>query len=86
MRGVLSLARKHSASIIEEACTLAVVRHVRSSKIVREIVERLEEKKLPDKQTSLPVLTQAHELIRPLQDYSLFFEEHALQERADSLH
>ena len=86
MRGVLSLARKHSAAIIEEACTLAVERHVRSSKIVREVVERLEDKKLPDKQTSLPVLTQAHDLIRPLKDYSLFFEEHARQEKADSLH
>jgi transposase len=86
MRGVLSLARKHSSSIIEEACALAVNRRVRSSRIVREIVERLEEKKLSDKQISLPVLTQAHELIRPLKDYSLFFEEHALQEDADPLH
>lgn len=86
MRGVLSLARKHPAAIIEEACTLAVDRRVRSSKIVREIVERLEERGLPNKQASLPILTQSHELIRPLQDYSLFFEEHALQERSGSLH
>ncbi len=87
MRGVLSLARKHSAALIEEACTLAVKRHVRSSKLVREIVERLEEKKFSNKQMSLPTLTQAHELIRPLKDYSLFFEEHALQEEdTDLLH
>lgn len=86
MRGILSLARKHPAVIIEEACTLAVERRVRSSKIVREIVERLEEKKNSNKQTSLPTLTQTHELIRPLKDYSLFFEEHALQEGANLLH
>lgn len=77
MRGVLSLARKHSAAVIEEACAAAVLRRVRSSKIVREIVERLEEK-VGTTQTSLP-LTQLHELIRPLKDYDLFFEKHALQ-------
>lgn len=86
MRGVLSLARKHPAAIIEEACSLAVARGVRSSKIVREIVERLEEKNLPNKQASLPIFTQSHELIRPLEDYSLFFEEHANREESGSLH
>jgi hypothetical protein len=85
MRGVLSLARKHPAAVIEEACGLAVSRHVRSSKIVREIVERLEEKGLGEKQNSLP-LTQTHEIIRPLRDYALFVEEHALQERTGPLH
>lgn len=85
IRGVLSLARKHHAAVIEEACALAVVRRVRSSKTVREIVERLEEEKGGAKQTSLP-LTQSHELIRPLKDYDLFFEKHALQKNTDSIH
>lgn len=86
MRGILSLARKHPASLIEEACTLAVDRRVRSCKIVREIVERLEAKALPKAQAPLPILTQSHELIRPLQDYALFFEEHALQGKAGTFH
>lgn len=85
MRGILSLVRKHPAAVIEEACVLAVGRRVRSSKTVREIVERLEEKEGGAKQTS-PPLTQSHELIRPIQDYASFFEEHALQEKAGSLH
>lgn len=85
MRGILSLTRKHQAAVIEEACALAVCRRVRSSKTVREIVERLEENRCAAKQTSLP-LTQSHELIRSLKDYDSFFEKHALQEKADSLH
>ena len=84
MRGILSLARKHSASVIEEACALAVVRRVRSSKIVREIVERLEEK--ADATQTLLSLTQSHELIRSLKDYDLFFERYAFQEKTSSLH
>lgn len=76
MRGVLSLARKHQASLIEKACSLAIDRHVRSSKIVRELVERLEEKEADKNKTSLPVLIQSHELIRSPDDYGLFFEQH----------
>jgi transposase len=72
MRGILSLARKHEASLIEKACLLAVDRQVRSSKIVRELVERLE-----DKNKTLPVLVQSHTLIRSLDDYGLFFEKHS---------
>lgn len=84
MRGILSLVRKHHATVIEEACALAVPRRVRSSKIVREIVEGLEEKaKAP--QIS-PTLTQLHDLIRPLKDYELFFEEHALRKNAGTIH
>lgn len=86
MRGILSLTRKHSAAIIEEACSLAVTSHIRSSRIVREIVERLEGNRLPDKQMSLPIFTQSHKLIRPPEDYALFFEEHALKDEGELLH
>jgi len=75
MRGILSLARKHQASLIESACALAVDRQVRSSKTVRELVERLEE---TEKKISLPVLVQSHALIRSPDDYARFFEKHAL--------
>ncbi len=80
MRGVLSLARRHRADLIEKACSLAIDRHVRSSKIVRELVERLEEKEAKEK-TFLPVLVQSHELIRSPNDYARFFEKHAHQEK-----
>lgn len=79
MRGILSLARKHQAPLIEKACSLAIDRHIRSSKIVRELVERLEE---TDKnKIALPVLVQSHTLIRSPDDYARFFEKHAHQEK-----
>lgn len=84
MRGILSLVRKHHATVIEEACALAVLRRVRSSKIVREIVEGLEEKATAPQIS--PTLTQLHDLIRPLKDYDLFFEEHALRKNAGTIH
>ena len=79
MRGVLSLARKHQASLIEKACSMAVDRHVRSSKTVRELVERLEEKETGKNKVPLPVLIQSHALIRSPDDYARFFEKHAHQ-------
>lgn len=76
MRGILSLAKRHSAPVIEEASRMAIDRYVRSSKTVRELVLRLEEKGNKEKQqTFLPALTQSHDLIRPPNDYALFWEE-----------
>jgi transposase len=85
MRGVLALARKHPAAIIEEACALAVMRRVRSSKIVREIIERLEEERTGEKRDAMS-LTQCHALIRPLQDYALFIGEHARRDTTEFIH
>lgn len=79
MRGILSLARRHAAALIERACALAIDRHVRSSKTVRELVERLEE--TGKNKVALPVLIQSHALIRSPNDYALFFEKHAHQEK-----
>jgi len=79
MRGVLSLARKHQSSLIEKACSLALDRHVRSSKVVKELVEKLEETE--KNKTTLPVLVQSHALIRSPDDYARFFEKHAHQEK-----
>lgn len=82
MRGILSLARRHAAPLIEKACTMALDRHVRSSKTVRELVERLEEKESMGKnQIALPILIQSHALIRSPDDYARFFEKHAHQEK-----
>lgn len=84
MRGILSLARKHRADLIEKACSLALDRHVRSSKIVRELVERLEEKETAKNKLSLPVLIQSHTLIRSPDDYGLFFEKYSQHSLASS--
>ena len=86
MRGVISLARKHCATLIEKACEIAVRRRVRSSKTVRKLVEELEEKKLQKESAQLTFLTQSHELIREPKDYAHFFESHALQIKTGSLH
>lgn len=86
MRGVVSLARKHSAALIEKACEIAVCRRVQSSKTVRKLVEELEEKGLQKGSAQLTSLTQSHELIRSPQDYARFFESHALQIKTGSLH
>lgn len=80
MRGILSLVKKHSASLIERASSMALDRHVRSSKSVRELVERLEVKENKEKQQKnicLPLLAQNNELIRDPHDYAQFFETHA---------
>ena len=85
MRGILSLARRHAASLIEKASAMALERHVRSSRTVRELVERLEEKEKKENPVPLPVLTQSHELIRSPEDYALFWERHALSGKTTSL-
>lgn len=75
MRGILSLARKHPASLIEKACGMAIDRHVRSSRIVRELVEKFGEKE--NNKIVLPVLVQSHTLIRSPDDYGIFFEKYS---------
>lgn len=83
MRGILSLARRHAAPLIEKACAMALDRHVRSSKTVRELVERREE--TGENKKSPVLLIQSHALIRSPDDYARFFEKHALQEKPASL-
>lgn len=75
MRGIVSLAKKHSAILIELAAKIALERCVRSSKTVRELVERLENK-TKEATPLLPEITQSHELIRKPSEYALFWEAH----------
>ena len=84
MRGILSLSRKHHASLIERACALALDRHVRSSKTVREMIERYEAAARETAEV-LPAFTQSHTLIRSPEDYARFFEKHAQQGKTASL-
>lgn len=78
MRGIVGLARKHSAAMIEEAARLGIERHVRKSSTLRHIVEHLEKSQAQENQKRQlpPALTQTHELIRDPSDYSLFWEAH----------
>jgi hypothetical protein len=83
MRGILSLARKHSAAKIEEASRQGIERRIRQSSTIRNIVENLEKSEAEEnkkQQPQLPMLTQTHELIRDPLDYGMFWQIHALQE------
>lgn len=77
MRGIVSLTRHYSADLIETASKLALEKGVRSSRAVREIVDRLSKTKSPQQ---LVLLTEAHALIRPMRDYEAFFRQHAAKE------
>jgi transposase len=77
IRGILSLAKKHSAALIEEASRQGIERRVRKSSTIRHMVESLEKNETGEKQQmSLPTLTQTHELIRDPSDYARFFQAH----------
>jgi len=85
MWGILALADKYPARILEQACAAALAGNVRSSKQLRVIAHRLLEQALARleqaPQGELP-LTQEHTLIRPATDYSEFFT-HSARASAD---
>ena len=80
MWGILALAQKYPARILEQACAQALAGNVRSSKQVRLIADRVFEQALARleqaPQAQLP-LTQEHALIRPASEYSAFFTQSA---------
>ena len=86
MWGILALADKYPASILEQACAAALAGNVRSSKQLRVIANRLFEQALARLQQApqgeLP-LTQEHTLIRPASHYSEFFT-HSARASADA--
>ncbi len=86
MWGILALASKYPARILEQACALAVAANVRSSKQLRVIADPVLEQALARleqaAQGELP-LTQEHALIRPACDYSEFFT-HSARASADA--
>ena len=77
MRGIVSLTRHYSAPLIETASKLALEKGVRSSRQVREIVDRLAK---AQNTKQLMLLTEAHALIRPMAEYEEFFRQHAAEE------
>jgi len=77
MQGIVALARKHCTVHIEEAARMALDHGLSSSRIIRNLVEKLDKAATPEASSSSETLTQEHSLIRSPQDYALFFETHA---------
>lgn len=77
MQGIVALARKHCAAHIEQAARMALDHGLSSSRIIRNLVEKLDKAATPAAASSSEALTQEHRLIRSPQDYALFFETHA---------
>ncbi|MPW23109.1 IS21 family transposase [Paraburkholderia sp. CNPSo 3157] len=76
MWGIVGLAKRYPARLVEQACDHALRHHVYRYRQVRAIVERLFEQALERldsaPQLALP-LTQEHPLIRPAAEYSELF-------------
>jgi hypothetical protein len=76
MWGIVALAKKYPAWLVEQACDHALRHHLYRYRQVRAVVERLFEQALErlDRapQLALP-LTQEHALIRPGDEYGEFF-------------
>lgn len=76
MWGILALAKRYPARIVEEACRVALAGNVRSSKQVRAIADRVFEQalaRLDEAPQGELALTQSHPLIRPATEYTEFF-------------
>lgn len=73
MWGLVGLANKHAASLVEQACQQALRAGLTTLKAVTTIVHQLSEQESRDQLSLLPTLTQQHELIRGAQHYADFF-------------
>jgi transposase len=88
MWGIVGLARnsRYPKRLIEQACGLALEQGVRSSKAIRQTVESLLDEAIArldaDAGTSRAtfMLTQAHELIRPTDEYAEYFKQSVLSQ------
>ncbi|WOH52770.1 IS21 family transposase [Bradyrhizobium sp. sBnM-33] len=76
MWGIVGLAKKYPARLVEQACDHAMRHHIHRYKQVRAILERLFERALErvDQAPQLTLsLTQDHPLIRPADEYGELF-------------
>ena len=78
IRGVLSLTKKHSSTLIEKAAIQSVDRGVLSLRVFRRLVEELAPS--IDKIPKPLNLTQEHDLIRPPSVYAMYWDLHANKE------
>ena len=83
MWGIVGLASRYPAWLLEQACATALTRHTESYQAVRGIADQLFAQvvtRLDGRQAELPLdsptplLTQAHELIRDVTEYAAFFK------------
>jgi transposase len=83
MWGIVGLASRYPAWLLEQACATALTRHTESYQAVRGIAEQLFAQvmtRLDGRQAELPLesptplLTQEHELIRDVTEYAAFFK------------
>ena len=78
MWGIVALVPRFPVSIVEQAATAAIARHISSSKAVRAIAEQLLAKAIARLDAeSPPPLTQQHKLIREPSEYAGFFDQNA---------
>jgi len=76
MYGLVNLVRHYPARYVEKAAELARENGLKSSKAIRRIVESMAAEADERKESS--ELTQEHPLIRPGEDYAIFWEAHAV--------
>lgn len=83
MWGIVGLASRYPAWLLEQACATALTRHTESYQAVRAIADHLSAQvmtRLDGRQAELPLesptplLTQEHELIRDVTEYAAFFK------------
>ena len=72
MYGLINLVRHYPARYVEKAAELAKANGLKSSKALRRMVERM-----ADDERKTEQLTQDHPLIRPGEDYAIFWNQHA---------
>lgn len=77
MRGIVDLARTFKVCHIEQAAQLAVSKGLRKCRVIRRLVQDISKLQNPVSQPCDETLMQQHQLIRPPEDYALFFEQHA---------
>ena len=77
MRGIVDLARTFKVCHIEQAAQLAVSKGLRKCRVIRRLVQDISKLQNPVSQPCDETLMQQHQLIRPPEDYAVFFEQHA---------
>jgi hypothetical protein len=77
MYGIVNLARQYESRDIEQAAMMAVKAGLLSYRSVRKLVEKIAERRKAEKGMEPNALRQDHKLIRPPEDYALFWKEHA---------
>jgi len=72
MYGLINLVRQYPARYVEKAAKIAKANDLKSSKALRSMVKRM-----ADDEKMTEWLTQEHPLIRPGEDYAVFWDQHA---------